>query len=117
MNKVELKECTEEKIKKYKEIYNLKEILFNHGYDEVLIDGIPRALISYSEFNVFKEWKDVVSIEVFEVFEKGKGYGSIIIDAFKEYKIHIIPSETAINFWEKHGFKKFTGYEYINFDS
>ena len=113
---VKFNQCSEEKTKEYKKKYNLKEIIFDDGYYEALIDDIPRALISVTKANYFKGWDDVLSIDAFEVFEKGNGYGSLIIKEFINLKVCITPLESPISFWEKHGFKNFDGENYINFD-
>jgi hypothetical protein len=101
--------CNDDKVKEFKKSRNLtlswgipvkpKIVEIN---DEVV------ALIDFSFGGVYGD--DSIEIDNFEVFEKGKGIGSIIISDFIKMHanstISLYPeNEKCKKFWLKHGFK------------
>lgn len=102
MDKFDMEECTAEEVAEYKEKYNLKHIKYNDYYHTISINGISRALISIGRI----EDEDAYIIDEFEVFEKGKGYGTKIINNLKEEKLMLYPIDSAKEFWIKNGFDR-----------
>ncbi|MEH7503867.1 GNAT family N-acetyltransferase [Neobacillus drentensis] len=111
---MELLECTKEEFEFYKEKF-LTLTTWNPNFEieseiilnKIEVDGEIVALIEYSKA-MYGELN--IHIDNFEVFEKGKGIGSKIIDELKKdlngaeiYLYSYSPESDA--FWKKHKFK------------
>lgn len=107
-DKMEFIKCTHDEVSDFKKHYGLKlSWACDYPY-KIEIDGIVVALIDYSIGGPFGE--DSLEIESFEVFEKGKGFGSEIIkEILKEFEnraVALYPeNKRCMKFWKYHGFE------------
>jgi len=101
--------CTEEEILDFKENNKLQlswRMSMPEDVFKVELDGAVVGLIEFSE-SMYDDGG--AHINNFEVFEKGKGLGSLIINMFlgswdKGPLYLYVNSEESKTFWEKHSF-------------
>ena len=108
---MELLDCTEEDLKIYIREWNLKLTAWGSAWPEdickIEIDGEIVALIEYSN-GMYEE--DSLHIHNFEVFNKGKGIGSKIIEEITKNlegaKLYLYSnSKESTSFWQKCNFE------------
>lgn len=86
--------------------YKLNEIIFDYIYKRVLLNGKTVALLAIDY--EYEELNGCIMIENFEVFEKGIGIGTMIIeellDVHKGRKFCLYSEPAAERFWRSMGF-------------
>lgn len=86
--------------------YELKKIIFDYRYNKVILNGKTVALLALDY--EYEELNGCIMIESFEVFEKGTGIGTIVIEellnAHKGRKFCLYSEPGAEKFWRGMGF-------------
>ncbi|MBK1809336.1 hypothetical protein JHL18_01580 [Clostridium sp. YIM B02505] len=98
----ELEQCIKDEVKHLKNKYNLKiNHIINESSYKIIYNGKVIALIDFIESD------DIFEILHFEVFEKSKGYGKLVIlELLKcKYLFKLDSLESSIGFWKKMGFE------------
>ncbi|MCP1161361.1 GNAT family N-acetyltransferase [Bacillus infantis] len=111
---MELLECTKEEFDYYKETF-LTLSTWNPIFEFESLSILKKIevngeIVALLEFSGSMYGEHSIEIDNFEVFEKGKGIGSKVVDGIKEYftgyELYLYSSSPESDaFWKKHGFK------------